>query len=127
MFKAAITASLMVAALAAPTLAQSAASPNGTWRDDWGTTFSFSLCGDGTQLCGVLKDVQGNSRTQENLAFVNKQVVTADQTAPSTWEGQIGMSGGTAKAIVKQVDANTITITGCRAAILCQTLTYQRV
>ena len=75
----------------------------------------------------MLNDVQGNSRTEENLAFVNKQVVAAAQTAPNKWEGEIAMNGSTAKAIVEVKDQNTLTITGCRAAILCQTLTYEKV
>ena len=126
MIKALMATSIALAALAAPALAQSAASPDGVWQDKWGTTFTFSTCGDGTQLCGVLNDVQGNSRTDENLAFIDTQVVTAAQTSANKWEGQIAMGGGTAKAIVEQVDADTITITGCRASILCQTLTYER-
>lgn len=28
--------------------------PNGTWRDSFGTTLEFSLCGEGTQLCATL-------------------------------------------------------------------------
>ncbi|MCW5719611.1 MAG: hypothetical protein KIS86_00560 [Devosia sp.] len=127
MFKTVAAASIALAFLAAPVLAQSANGPDGVWQDQWGTTFTFSTCGDGTQLCGVLNDVQGNSRTEENLAFVDHQVVTAEQVAPSHWEGQIAMSGGSAKAIVKQVDPDTITITGCRGGILCQTLTYERI
>jgi len=127
MFKSFVATSIALAALAVPAMAQSAANPDGVWMDQWGTTFTFKTCGDGTQLCGTLNDVQGNSRTPENLAFVNSQVVTAAQTADNKWEGQIAMGGGTAKAIVEQVDANTLTITGCRAAILCQTLTYERV
>ncbi|MBO9590535.1 DUF2147 domain-containing protein [Devosia sp.] len=127
MFKAFAATTIALAALAAPAMAQSAANPDGVWKDKWGTTFTFSTCGDGTQLCGILNDVQGNSRTEENLAFVNKQVVSAEQTAPNKWEGQIAMNGSTAKAIVEVKDTNTLTITGCRAAILCQTLTYEKV
>lgn len=126
MFKTVAAASIALAFLAAPAIAQSSAGPDGVWKDQWGTTFTFSTCGDGTQLCGVLNDVQGNSRTEENLAFVDQQVVTAEQVAPSQWEGEIAMGGGTAKAIVKQVGPDEITITGCRAGILCQTLTYER-
>lgn len=127
MFKTVAAASIALAFLAAPSLAQSANGPDGVWQDQWGTTFTFATCGDGTQLCGVLNDVQGDSRTEENLAFVDQQVVTAEQTAPSQWEGQIAMGSTTAKAIVKQVDTDTLTITGCRGGILCQTLTYERI
>jgi len=125
MFKVFMATSIALAALAAPAFAQDAANPDGVWKDKWGTTFTFSTCGEG-KLCGVLNDVQGDSRTEENLAFVDQQVVSADQTAANKWEGNIAMGSSSAKAIVEQVDANTLTITGCRAQILCQTLTYER-
>ena len=108
-------------------MGQSEASVDGVWQDKWGTTFTFSLCGDGTDLCGTLNDIQGDSRTAENLAYVDQQVVQAEQTAPNKWEGQIALNGGNAKAIVEQVGPDTIEITGCQAAILCSTLTYERV
>lgn len=127
MFKAITAISFALAALAVPAMAQQTATPDGVWQDRWGTTFTFSLCGDGTDLCGTLNDIQGESRTPENLAYVNEQVVVAEQTAPNRWEGQIALNGGTAKAIVEQVGPNTIEITGCQAGIFCSTLTYQRV
>lgn len=125
MLKTFMATSIALAALAAPALAQSAANPDGVWKDQWGTTFTFSTCGEG-KLCGTLNDIQGNSRNEESLALVGTQVMSAEQTAANKWEGQIAMGGDSAKAIVEQVDENTMTITGCRAEILCQTLTYER-
>lgn len=126
MLKTFIATATLVAALAVPAFAQSATQPNGTWQDRWGTTFTFKLCGDGTQLCGTLTDIQGKSRTQENLAFVNQQVVRASQTAPNKWEGQIALNGGNAKAIVELTGPNTIKITGCQGGIFCSSIDYQR-
>lgn len=126
MFKTFLAASVAVIALAAPAFAQDA-SPNGVWKDRWGTTFTFELCGDGTQLCGTLNDIQGDSRTEANLAFVNQQVVQGTQTGPNKWEGEIALDGGGAKAIVELTGADTLKITGCRAAILCSSIDYQRV
>lgn len=101
--------------------------PNGAWIDNFGTAFEFKLCGDGTDLCGVLKDVQGKSRTPDNLALVNKQVVSAQQVASNEWKGTVVYDGAQAAATVKQVSPDTIKITGCRAGIFCQTLTFNRV
>ncbi|MEQ8598850.1 MAG: hypothetical protein RLP98_02905 [Devosia sp.] len=125
MLKTILAATSVVAALAMPAFAQSAADPGGTWQDRWGTTFTFQLCGDGTQLCGTLNDIQGDSRTEENLAFIDKQVVQAEQTAPGTWEGQIALNGGNAKAIVEVIGPDTIKLTGCQ--LLCSSIEYQRV
>lgn len=116
----------LCAAAASPTFAQDAATPEGTWQDKWGTTFTFSMCGDGTQLCGVLNDIQGDSRTEENLAFVDQQVVQGNQVAPNEWKGNIALNGGNAEATVELVDADTISITGCRG-IFCSSIEYERV
>ena len=64
-----LIAGALLGALAMPSLAQEA-NINGTWVDAEGTSFTFRLCGDGTELCGVLNDIQGASRTPENLQFV---------------------------------------------------------
>ena len=111
---------------ALPAAAQNV-NPNGAWVDSFGTSFEFSLCGTGTDLCGVLKDVQGKSRTPDNLAYVNKQVVTAQQVASNEWKGTVVFDGAKAAATVKQTAPDTIKITGCRAGIFCQTLTFNRV
>lgn len=121
-----LAASALLMVLAVPSMAQQAASPNGVWKDRWGTTFTFKLCGDGTKLCGVLNDIQGDSRTPQNLAFVNQEVVQASQTGPNKWEGEIALDGGGAKAIVELVGPNTIKITGCRAVVFCSSIDYQR-
>lgn len=126
MFKAFAVTSVALAALAMPAFAQDAASPNGTWVDQWGTSFTFELCGDGTQLCGTLNDIQGDSRTEENLQFVNQEVVRGTQVAPNKWEGAIALNGGNATATVELTGADTLKITGCQAAILCSSIDYQR-
>lgn len=127
MLKPFAAAATIAALLAGPVFAQEALSPNGVWQDRWGTTFTFELCGDGTQLCGTLNDIQGDSRTEANLAFVNQQVVQGTQTGPNKWEGDIALDGGGAKAIVEVVNENTIKLTGCRAAIFCSSIDYQRI
>ena len=67
--------------------------PSGTFVDSWGTSFKFSPCGDGTDLCGVLTNLEGKSATEENLAFVGRQVMQAEQVAPNQWKGQLSAGG----------------------------------
>lgn len=112
----------------APVFAQDPAAldPNGTFVDQWGTTFTFSLCGDGTDLCGTLDVLKGNSATEENLAFVGTQVMQAKAVEPNVWKGALEAGGLSAEATVTQTSADTIDIQGCRAAVLCETLTYTR-
>ncbi|KRA98274.1 hypothetical protein ASD83_14685 [Devosia sp. Root685] len=124
--------SVAVAAALASTLSLSAFAqeaafdPNGTFVDEYGTTFTFALCGAGTDLCGTLDVLKGESATEENLAFVGTQVMQAQQTEPNVWKGTIDAGGLSADATVTQTSADTIDIEGCRAGLLCQTLTYTR-
>jgi uncharacterized protein (DUF2147 family) len=121
-----ILASMAVAAaLSVPAFAQEA-SIEGNWVDEYGTAFKMELCGeDGTALCATLLDVQGESRTEENLAYVNEQVINAQQTAPGTWEGTLIFDGSEARGKVTQLSADAIAIEGCRG-IFCSTLTFNR-
>jgi opacity protein-like surface antigen len=125
MMKSLIAAAALATLLTAPVFAQDM-DPAGTWVDRWGTSFTFELCGDGTQLCGVLNDIQGDSRTEENLAFVGQEVVQGTQVGPNKWEGIIALNGGNAKAIVEITGPDTLKITGCKAAIFCSSIDYQR-
>lgn len=125
MMKSLMAAATLAAFLAAPAFGQDM-NPNGTWVDRWGTSFTFQLCGDGTQLCGVLNDIQGDSRTEENLQFVGQEVVQGNLVGPNKWEGSIALNGGNAKATVEQTGPDTIKITGCQAAIFCSSIDYHR-
>ena len=121
----------LVAAAVMPAFAQEAApaaafDPNGTFMDSYGTSFTFKLCGDGTDLCGTLDVLKGKSATPENLAYVGKQVMQAKQSAPNQWKGSLSAGGISADATVTMTGPDTIEIQGCRAAILCQTLAYNR-
>lgn len=112
---------------AAEAAAAAPGGPTGTFVDEFGTSFTFSLCGDaGTDLCAVLATLKGESATPENLAFVGKQVMQAKQTAASEWKGSLTAGGISADATVTQTGPDTIDIQGCRAAVLCKTLAYNR-
>ena len=115
-----------LALFSSPTLGQEA-SPEGIWRDSFGTILQFSLCGEGTQLCATLLDVQGESRTEGNLAFVNQQIMQADQVAANQWRGAVMFDGSEAESTITQVAPDTVEIEGCRAVVLCQTLSFNRV
>ena len=101
--------------------------PNGTYVDEFGTSFEFTLCGEsGTDLCGVLTNLEGESATEENLAFVGKQVMQAPQTGANEWKGSLAAGGMSADAKVTQTGPDTVEIEGCRLGLLCQTLAYTR-
>lgn len=102
------------------------ASIEGDWIDKWGTSFRMSLCGDGTELCVVMTDLQGESRTEENLAYMNEEVLQGKQIAPNQWQGTMLLGGGEAKGTVTQTGPDTIEIEGCRG-IFCDSIEYRRV
>lgn len=114
-------------ALAAPTFAQSNSfNPKGTFVDQYGTSFTFSLCGTGGDLCGTLDALKGKSATPANLTHVGKQVMETTPNGPNSWKGKITAGDLSADVTVTQTSADTINIQGCRMAILCQTITYKR-
>lgn len=135
--KTTLSIGLLLAANAMPAFAQdtaaepaappASADPSGDFVDEFGTSFSFTLCGDsGTDLCAVLTNLEGESATEENLAFVGQHVMQAEQTAPNEWKGTLAAGGMSADATITQTGPDSIEIQGCRAAVLCQTLAYTR-
>jgi hypothetical protein len=116
---------LSLVLLSAGSLAQEA-SIEGDWIDEWGTSFQMTLCGDGTELCAVMTDLQGESRTEENLAYLNQEVFQGQQVAADQWQGTMIFGGGEAKGTVTQTGPDTIEIEGCQG-ILCNTIVYNRV
>ena len=126
-FKALAAMVTLVGMISLPATAQDAAlDPSGTFVDEYGTTFTFSLCGSGTDLCGTLDVLKGESATEENLAYVGSQIMTAQQTEANIWKGAIDAGDLSADATITQTGPDTIDIEGCRAGLLCQTLTYSR-
>lgn len=116
-----------LAGISLPVLAQDAPlDPSGAFADEFGTTFTFELCGSGTDLCGTLDVLKGESATEENLAYVGTMVMQAQQTEANTWKGAIQAGDLSAEATVRQTGPDKIEIEGCRGGLLCQTLTYTR-
>ncbi|WDR00213.1 hypothetical protein PSC71_05375 [Devosia sp. J2-20] len=124
--KPSLVAAALCASIAMPTFAGDETVPSGTFVDEYGTSFEFQPCGAGTALCAVLTNLEGASATEDNLAFVGKQVIEAEQIAPNAWKGSLAAGGMSADATITQIDPNTVTIQGCRAAILCKTLSYNK-
>jgi hypothetical protein len=121
-----VAVAMLLAATALPALArEAAANPNGIFVDKWGTTFTFALCGNGTNLCGTLDVLKGASATKENIAYVGKRVMQAQQVKANTWKGKLEVGGMSAEVTATQTTADTIEIRGCRA-ILCNTIVYRR-
>ncbi len=74
----------------------------------------------------MLTNLEGESATAENLAFVGKQVMQAPQSGANEWTGSLVAGGMSADATGTQTGPDTVEIEGCRLGLLCQTLVYTR-
>ncbi len=113
-------------ALFAPS-AMAAQSPAGLWQTTGGESrFEISLCGDGTQVCAKLVWLRQDARTTDNLPYLNKYILMgAKRALENKWRGSAEYMGETVKGTLTLVDADTLTINGCRGA-LCQKVKLTR-
>jgi uncharacterized protein (DUF2147 family) len=124
-----ITKTLLAAAMfglaAAPALAVD--SPAGTWQTTTGESrFEVTLCGDGTQVCAQLVWLREDARTPETLPYLNTYVlIGAKRALNNKWRGEAEYLGETVKGTLTLVDADTMTINGCKGA-LCQKFELSR-
>lgn len=103
-------------------------SPVGTWQVASGESrFEISLCGDGTQVCAKLVWLRDDARTAENLPYLNSYVlIGAKRALENKWRGSAEYLGEVVKGTLTMVDANTMTINGCKGA-LCQKFELTRI
>lgn len=105
-----------------------AADPTGTWQTRSGDSrYMVSYCGDGTELCARLVWLRDDARTEENLAYLNTNVVTgADAAAENRWTGVVTYGGETFTGSLSRTGADELKLRGCKG-ILCTTLRFDRV
>ncbi len=103
-------------------------SPVGAWQMATGESkFEVSLCGDGTQLCAQLVWLRDDAKTPDTLPLLNHYVVmNAKMALTNKWRGEAQYQGETVKGTITMVDANTMTLDGCKGA-LCKLLQLKRV
>ncbi len=96
-------------------------SPAGIWQSvDGSTRFEVTLCGGGTDVCAKLVYLGGEAATPENMQYLNQYVLLgAKRALENKWRGDAEYLGETVKGTMTMVNANTMTINGCKGA-LCQ-------
>lgn len=119
---------MVSAMLAMPALAQSLASPVGTWEIEMrDSRYRVELCGDGSQLCGTLIWLGNGADSAENLPYLNTLMIDhAPQIGPNRWKGDLHIFGQTAAGTITQVSDDQITLTGCVFAVICKTYQMYR-
>jgi uncharacterized protein (DUF2147 family) len=121
-----VFAALVLAGLGiAPALAVE--SPAGLWQTSTGESrFEVTLCGDGTEVCARLVWLREDARTAENLPYLNSYVLMgAKRALENKWRGEAEYLGEVVKGTLTMVDADTMTLNGCKGA-LCQKFKLNR-
>lgn len=122
---------LLAPALLAPsapfaTAADIAATPIGTWQLSTGESrFAVTYCDGGSKICAKLTWLRADARTPENLAYLNRMVVTASPRAENEWSGTVVYDGQQYAGSVKMLNENSLKLSGCQG-IFCKTLTLTR-
>ena len=127
-----ISAAIFAVALSvAPAMANSTIaplSPVGAWQLATGESkFKVTLCGDGTELCAQLTWLRDDAKNADTLPMLNKYVLMdARMALTNKWRGEAQYEGETVKGTITMVDANTMTLDGCKGA-LCKLLQLKRI
>ena len=121
MMKPFVAAALLAVFFVAPAIGQDM-NPNGTWVDQWGTSFTFELCGDGTQLCGTLVWLSDVDYNKQYERFLNSPVASAiKQTGPNRWKGDMQLLGHKINGTITQRSETQMTLQGCAFLVVCKT------
>ena len=101
--------------------------PAGKWETASGESrYDIRFCGDGTQICATLTWLREDARTPENMAYLNKQVVTgAKKTAPVKWEGKVIYQGASYSGSVTMLGTNKMKMYGCKGPA-CESMVFNR-
>lgn len=120
-----LAAGLLAALSVAPAFA---ADPTGTWQTTSGESrYRISYCGSGKELCAKLVWLRADARTAENLAYLNRYVVSGAQPrATNSWSGVVRYAGSAYKGSLTMVSANALTLKGCKG-MFCKTMSFTRI
>lgn len=121
-------AALSTLAISAPTTASTPTSPVGSWQISSGESrYNITVCGSGPELCAKLVWPRGDAQTADNLPYLNKFVVRGAQpVAPHKWSGSVKFAGETLKGSLTQVNANLMTLQGCKG-MFCKSVKLTRI
>jgi len=125
-------AALVLAALANPVSAQDA---TGTWLTASGETrVRIAPCGG--NVCGTIvwtkntgaKDENNPNAAQKNRPLVGVNMINMKPSGDKKWAGTLynPQDGKTYSGTLTQVDANTLSLSGCVAGVFCRSQNWTR-
>lgn len=130
-------AALALAAVAGPTLAQTAEDVFGVWRNpENGSNVEMYKCGD--SLCAKIVSISDPQKSDDKNPDAGKRsrpivglviMEDAKRSASGTWTGTLynRADGGSYAGTVKAKSKDALELTGCKAVVLCKTTTWTRV
>lgn len=130
MFKVAkkITVGITLLALSAVPTLSGEMSPVGKWQTATGDSrYEVMLCEGGRAICAKLTWLRADTRTADNVRYLNTYVVRgARPAAQNKWRGIINYGDEKVSGSVTLTSPNTMRLQGCKA-IFCQSMTFNRV
>ncbi|HTN60758.1 MAG TPA: hypothetical protein VL147_04310 [Devosia sp.] len=104
------------------------ASPNGVWElETRDTRIQLQLCGDGTQLCGMLVWLSDADYNQQYQRYLNTPVANKMRPAgPNRWKGALQLFGYNMSGTITQNSADHMTLSGCAFLVVCKTYQMYR-
>lgn len=114
--------------ITAASLAPALASPAGVWElDTRDTRFTLEMCGDGTQLCGMLTWLSDADYNAQYEPYLNRPMADRmTQDAPNRWKGAMRLMGHRLSGTITQNSPNHLTLSGCAFLVVCKTYQMYR-
>ena len=120
-----IASALVLAAVSAmPALA----APDGVWElETRDTRIQLQLCGDGTQLCGMLVWLSDADYNKQYQRYLNTPVANRMAPAgPNRWKGDLRLLGYKMSGTITQQSEDHMTLSGCAFLVVCKTYQMYR-
>jgi len=115
-------------ALAALIATPALASPVGTWElEGKDTRFQLEMCGNGTQLCGLLTWLSDVDYNEQYKPYLNRPMADhMNPAGPNRWKGSIKLFGYNLSGTLTQRSENHMTLHGCALLVVCKTYEMYR-
>lgn len=108
---------------------QAHASPAGVWElETRDTRFQIELCGDGTQLCGMLVWLSDAAYNEQYVPYLNTPIAEGiRRNGANRWKGAMQLFGQDITGTITQGSENQMTLTGCAFLVVCKTYQMFRI
>ena len=102
--------------------------PVGKWHTVSGESrYEVTTCRDGKAICAKLVWLRADMRSEENLQFLNKTVLSgARPVQTNKWRGAISFAGEKLSGSLTLVNPDRMRLNGCNF-VFCRTVNFKRI